>query len=65
MTKVRFEMWEGEWVKVSEPVNTHRDNFKITFNGADWSGWRALEDCISQVPNWKGRTSGSFKIVEE
>ena len=61
-------------VKVNEPIgDVDRDNFLITYNDKDWSGFRTLEGCTNQIPGLLNRAeirlekTGSacdYKIVE-
>ena len=55
----------GEWVAALKPDRTDRDNFLICSNygTSDWSGFRTLENCLSQTMN-NNRPDGYYTIVE-
>lgn len=61
-----YTLMNGEWVAgENRPKNPDRANFKIVCDYGDWSGYRTLADCLAQIPNWKNRRPGFYRIVED
>lgn len=55
----------GEMMKAAEPTcSPEANNFVITYQGKDWSGFRTLKECEDQFPQLKGRKGDPFSVVQ-
>lgn len=58
---------KGRFVKVNEPERPNHVNFLIRWRNMDWSGFRTLRECESQIAELEAKPHAcddEFVIVE-
>jgi hypothetical protein len=63
-----YEFMDGYITQVGMPRNPKHCNFVIQYRGMDWSGFRCLDECLSQlkqIAEDKPNKIQHFTIVEK
>jgi len=58
---------EGKWEATDQEASSSEElpNFLIVCDYGDWSGFRTLDECLSQIPSgWRNHSTGFFSIVQ-